>query len=278
MAVRRDPHRSQPARARRAFTLVELLVVIGIIAVMISLLLPVLGKAREAARRTKCLSNIRQVYIGLQLYGLGNRDQVPIGYNYFMGSGHLLWDAGGSAGTNKRYMMLGMLVPTNTIPNPSFFYCPSENNPRRMYDTASNPWKPGATGVTNIHAGYCSRPVRDWSDNNNKFKGVPILPGFHIPGFNENDSSKRSYARLSRYTDKAVLSDSFMTRLDVVTRHRDGVNVGFGDGSARWIPLRAFKTNLDKVTGEWVISSNYFFLNNEGLPTASGVWVDFDRN
>lgn len=53
---------------QRGFTLVEMLVVISIIAVLVSILVPALGKARESARRTKCLANLRTLGLGVQLY------------------------------------------------------------------------------------------------------------------------------------------------------------------------------------------------------------------
>jgi len=69
---------SSPAKPGRAFTLVELLTVIAIIAILAALMLPVLGRTKESARATVCLSNLHQIGIALQIYVSENNNKLPI--------------------------------------------------------------------------------------------------------------------------------------------------------------------------------------------------------
>src|SRR4051794_29532252 len=78
-----------PTRAN-AFTLVELLVVIGIIAVLIGILLPALGKARESARQVQCLSNMRQLSVAVISFANEHKGWMPgrsgMGVSGYVGS------------------------------------------------------------------------------------------------------------------------------------------------------------------------------------------------
>jgi prepilin-type N-terminal cleavage/methylation domain-containing protein len=67
------------ASSRNAFALIELLVVIAIIAILASLLLPAIGRAKQRAYITKCLSNLHQIGVALKLYTDDNRETYPLG-------------------------------------------------------------------------------------------------------------------------------------------------------------------------------------------------------
>ena len=77
---RRDgPNAPGALNALRAFTLIELLVVIAIIAILAALLLPALTGAKERARRTSCRSSMRQLVLGVMMYGDDNDQELPTG-------------------------------------------------------------------------------------------------------------------------------------------------------------------------------------------------------
>lgn len=95
-------------RSQRAFSLVELLVVIGIVALLMSLLLPVLSKARKAASSTKCLSNMRNMQIAHLMYvGESRGHLIQAGFSH---GGHSVNEQGGWFHTLQKYYQAPLLA------------------------------------------------------------------------------------------------------------------------------------------------------------------------
>jgi prepilin-type N-terminal cleavage/methylation domain-containing protein len=229
----------------RAFSLVELLVVIGIIAVLVAILLPSLNKAREAANRAACLSNLRQVHATFLMYALENKDQVPMGYR----SDSKQFNSMIYSGTAGTFVLFGRMYEQGRFKDPRVLFCPSETDPRSLMGTDLNPWPPGSDPGKNTSCGYGARP-----DVN--------LPDFPSP-------TDPPFPKFNGFRNRAIFADlvSVPARLD--TRHKIGVNVLYGHGGAMWVPRTAFNADLAPITG--VVPNNTWNVRQ------TNIWAAFDK-
>jgi prepilin-type N-terminal cleavage/methylation domain-containing protein len=108
--------RRRPEVSGRGFTLIELLMVIAIISILASMLLPTLSRAKEQARRIKCLSNQHQISLGLRLWADDNDSRYPWEVDAY---------AGGSRGSRATWQHL--VVLEREIVTPKVLICPSDN-------------------------------------------------------------------------------------------------------------------------------------------------------
>jgi prepilin-type N-terminal cleavage/methylation domain-containing protein/prepilin-type processing-associated H-X9-DG protein len=270
---------------RFAFTLVELLVVIGIIAILIAMLLPALKKARMQAQSIACLSNMRQTYLEMQMYANQNNNFIPIGYIYSdQSESNVVWMATyqfSHDGNFGGFTCLGWMYYNGFMTDPRAFFCPS-TSPNGLLPpyraSGSSVWPPGnvigpytfsSRGFSNhsFGIGYWVRPVANWAPYNYDNQGSQSTPG------------KPNVPQLSKLKSCALLSEKMKWNGDPIQLpHGKGMNVVYADGSGEFVNSKAFLSDLTLAQVQTQV--NNYMLTGSGLyrayPASKGVWADLD--
>ena len=209
---------------RRAFTLIEFLVVISIIVLLIAILLPMLSSARESARLVQCASNLRQQGMGTLASANDRNGALPkvreAGNPWGLTTNH--WSRWFSLSGNR--WNLGLIWDDGVLPTGEIFYCPSQEHPAFSWQTYDSGFptdvQPFPGWSSGIRVSYNHNPMtKTQTDRERRFQNVDDLG---------NGREAMLGADLIEYQPSSGLSSA----------HDDLWNVMWGDAS-----VHAVKSN-----------------------------------
>jgi prepilin-type N-terminal cleavage/methylation domain-containing protein/prepilin-type processing-associated H-X9-DG protein len=205
--------------ARSGFTLIELLVVIAIIAILAAILFPVFARAREKARQTSCMSNVKQLQLGVLMYAQDFDEMLPTEeYNFV-----------GDYNTEGNGSWRGAIFPY--VKNAQLFICPSHNPTTDVFDGRYNDW--------HLKASYA---INDWHqgvDGEPNVIGASPPRGQALARVDDPSSTVFLLESDGRADDRCPSSQAthglMPSNMASATRHNGGANYAFVDGHAKWL-------------------------------------------
>ena len=217
--------------SRRGFTLIELLVVIAIIAILAAILFPVFARAREKARQTSCLSNLKQLSLGLLMYAQDYDETTP----------HRRISGEGCAGTLV-WQWQHLVYPY--VKNEQVFMCPSDAAGQGCGSWPLVPPRASGYGMNGC--------------------GIAQTPGFTEMGKIIRPSEMiwigDGNCNVIRWGTR---DPNGLCSANMVARHNDGVNYAYMDGHAKWIS--STKVYVDPAN-KGVLSTYLPWANSDSYP------------
>ena len=215
---------------RKGFTLIELLVVIAIIAILAAILFPVFARAREKARQSSCLSNIKQLGLAAMMYSQDYDERLPWD--------DLDYDGDGTQDGTWR----GMIAPY--VKNSQMFLCPSKKMASNVFD--------GRYNDVGMNAGYAMNvahwlPAAGGEDDHTPPYGAALADVEDSSAcilFTESDGNHNASNPGGVNATQWVPGDEW------AARHNQGANYAFIDGHGKW--LKADKIDPVAGAGDWL--------------------------
>ena len=204
-------------RRRPAFTLVELLIVIAIIAILAAILFPVFARARESARRASCQSNLKQIALGATMYIQDYDDHFPLGLT-----------KNSETSYSSSFDLLQPYLKSSQIG-----ICPSDSNMPDVLLLLPNLSPTSYTSNVKV----TTKP----------FLGEPSPPSM---------GNIASPVRLPLIWDAINISTEVLPDVKVMRRHFDGANCMFADGHVKWIKDRPELWDIVRGTDYWDAAPN----------------------
>lgn len=240
---------------KSAFTLIELLVVIAIIALLAAILFPVFSRARDNARRSTCMANLKQVGLGMAQYVQDNDQRFPpIFQTGAIGTppdGHLFFGPG---------WMSWQQIIYPYVKNHQLFYCPSSPS-RKGAHIPSDPRDDEESRLLNANYSYNAHLGPEGGGGPVE-SAIPDAAGTYL--FTEFGLYyfAQSFLQASSMVDSSYLPGSGsaacpMTSLPefrndcIFGRHFGGITVAYADGHVKWHPTTAVRAEGFKANGAW---------------------------
>jgi prepilin-type N-terminal cleavage/methylation domain-containing protein/prepilin-type processing-associated H-X9-DG protein len=244
-------------RQTNAFTLIEVLVVIAIIAMLVAILLPALGQSKEQARRAVCGSNLRQIITATQMYAEKYKGFVPFSLPEFNAS--LTWIAYQRFHLPYGYVHLGLLYGGKLIPSPSILYCSSNELYPHTYPMGWNTFSAGG-GIEQRATGYM----------------------YAIAGqIDRYPKGERLNPRLVDLKREALVSCMFLGKVDKrqparVWPHKGGITAAYADGSVQLVRVRdqLARTAYDLYVANNIRSMDYFAFCFFRMLSSDSKWMN----
>jgi prepilin-type N-terminal cleavage/methylation domain-containing protein/prepilin-type processing-associated H-X9-DG protein len=253
---------------RRAFTLIELLVVIAIIAILAAILFPVFARARENARRTSCLSNMKQIGLGLMQYTQDYDEYYPLAW-YGASATNVDTTAGRPSALFKvdisardHYVTwMDFIYPY--VKSTQIFVCPSKQNPVDYYPSYG--YSTGFSGDGNFRRYYGDSATAPALPINMS----AVVRSAEVIAIAEygNGSGLSSHRVTPILIRAAAVNDGNVD----ATPHLDGGNAVYADGHAKWRSRGTIVANIGSNANNWCTGANIVKTNT----FCSGAWNPF---